>query len=126
MNGRPLRVLLVEDSPDDATLLLLELRRGGFDVTSIRVDTADATAAALAQAEWDLVIADFSMLSAERCAKIALRTMRRGRRMVVTGFINKLSAWGVRLVPRWFSAWMAYRVLGKPRPGELPSRSVAA
>jgi two-component system cell cycle sensor histidine kinase/response regulator CckA len=61
VTGRPLRVLLVEDSPDDATLLLLELRRGGFDVTSSRVDTTETTAAALAQAEWDLVIADFSM-----------------------------------------------------------------
>jgi two-component system, cell cycle sensor histidine kinase and response regulator CckA len=61
VSGRPLRVLLVEDSPDDATLLLLELRRGGFDVTSSRVDTAEATAAALPQADWDLVIADFSM-----------------------------------------------------------------
>jgi uncharacterized protein len=72
------------------------------------------------------LIADLSMLSAERCARIAIRTMRRRRRMVVTGFINKFSAWGVRLVPRWFSAWMAYRVLGKPRPGQLPSRSAAA
>jgi PAS domain S-box-containing protein len=61
VSARPLHVLLVEDSPDDATLVLLELQRGGFAVTASRADNAEATAAALAQREWDLVIADFSM-----------------------------------------------------------------
>src|SRR5918998_1338959 len=40
--GAPLRVLLVEDSEDDALLLLRVLRRGGFDPTWERVDTAAA------------------------------------------------------------------------------------
>jgi hypothetical protein len=31
MPGRPLRVLLVEDSEDDARLVLRELERGGFE-----------------------------------------------------------------------------------------------
>ncbi|MBA3703541.1 MAG: two-component system response regulator, partial [Rubrobacteraceae bacterium] len=38
--GAPLRVLLVEDSEDDALLLVRMLRRGGFDPTWERVDTA--------------------------------------------------------------------------------------
>jgi hypothetical protein len=36
---RPLRVLLVEDSENDATLLLRKLRRGGYDPRFERVDT---------------------------------------------------------------------------------------
>ena len=44
---------------------------------------------------------------------------------MIPGFMNKLSCFGVRLVPRRFASWMAGRVLGKPRPGALPSRTTA-
>ena len=56
-----LRALLVEDYEDDALLLLRELRRGGYDPVSERVDTAEAMETALDEREWDLVIADHSM-----------------------------------------------------------------
>jgi signal transduction histidine kinase len=56
-----LRVLLVEDSDDDASLLLRELRRGGYEVSHERVDTAPAMISALERQEWDLVISDHSM-----------------------------------------------------------------
>jgi two-component system cell cycle sensor histidine kinase/response regulator CckA len=59
--GIPLRVLVVEDSEDDAALLLRELRRGGYDVSHERVDTAAAMTAALDKQEWDLVVSDHSM-----------------------------------------------------------------
>jgi ABC-type molybdate transport system permease subunit len=36
----PLRVLLIEDSEDDAALVLRELHRGGYDVNCRRVETA--------------------------------------------------------------------------------------
>ncbi len=55
------RVLIVEDSPDDAELTVRTLRHGGLDLTYERVDTPEAMRAALAQADWDLVIADYSM-----------------------------------------------------------------
>ena len=38
---RPLRVLLVEDSEDDAALLVRELRRGGYDPLFERVPKTD-------------------------------------------------------------------------------------
>jgi diguanylate cyclase (GGDEF)-like protein len=57
----PLRVLLVEDSEDDAALVVRELTRGGYDVTYSRVDTAEALIAALEDARWDLATGDFSM-----------------------------------------------------------------
>ena len=38
--GKPLRVLIIEDSEDDAQLLLRELRRSGYDAEFERVETA--------------------------------------------------------------------------------------
>jgi signal transduction histidine kinase len=59
--GTPLRVLVVEDSEDDAALLVRELRRGGYEVSHERVETAPAMTAALDKQEWDLVVSDHSM-----------------------------------------------------------------
>jgi diguanylate cyclase (GGDEF)-like protein len=58
---RPLRVLIVEDSENDALLLLRGLWRGGFEPQFERVDTPDAMAAALKSQAWDVVISDYSM-----------------------------------------------------------------
>jgi len=58
---RPLRVLIVEDSDDDATMLLEELRRGGFEVVHRRVQTAEAMRAALMEQPWDVIMSDYSM-----------------------------------------------------------------
>ena len=59
--GAPLRVLLIEDSEADALLLLRELRRGGYDPASERVDTAAALNAALTRQQWDLITCDWVM-----------------------------------------------------------------
>jgi len=59
--GTPLRVLIVEDSEDDAILVLRELRRGGYDPTFERVDTPQAMNAALEQQTWDIVLSDYAM-----------------------------------------------------------------
>jgi two-component system, NarL family, sensor histidine kinase UhpB len=70
--GVPLRVLLVEDDEDDALLLLRELRRGGYEPLSERVDTAEAMDTALDEREWDLVIADHSMPAFSSSAALEL------------------------------------------------------
>lgn len=57
----PLRVLLVEDVPDDAALVLRALRKGGYDPVHRRVETADELRDALQQSEWDIVIADHAL-----------------------------------------------------------------
>jgi uncharacterized protein len=71
-------------------------------------------------------IANRSMMTAAEVAAIAVRAMRKGKRNVLPGLVNKLSCWGVRLVPRRIASWLATRVLGKPRAEALPSRSGAA
>ncbi len=56
-----LRVLIVEDSEDDAMLLVHRLRHGGYEMMFERVDTAEAMNAALADKAWDIVISDYVM-----------------------------------------------------------------
>jgi two-component system, cell cycle sensor histidine kinase and response regulator CckA len=57
-----LRVVLVEDSEDDARLIVRALRRGGYaDVIAERVDTPEALESRLANAEWDVVISDHNL-----------------------------------------------------------------
>ena len=56
-----LRVLIVEDSEDDAMLVLRELRRGGFEPEMERVDNQDELRRALRQRNWDVVITDHNM-----------------------------------------------------------------
>lgn len=64
-----LRALLVEDSEDDAELLVRELRRGSYDVTYKRVDTTAAMHDALGEKPWDIVVFDFSMPQIQRANK---------------------------------------------------------
>ena len=59
--GKPLRVLILEDSEDDALLLLRELKQSGYDVDFERVDKAPEMQSALDQKTWDLILSDFSM-----------------------------------------------------------------
>jgi len=59
--SNPLRVLIVEDSEDDAILVLRELKRAGYDVESERVDTPESMQDALDRREWDIVLSDYSM-----------------------------------------------------------------
>jgi PAS domain S-box-containing protein len=67
-----LRVLIVDDSEDDATLLLQSLRRGAWEVTHERVDTSAAMSAALDKRGWDLIISDYSMPHFSGPAALAL------------------------------------------------------
>lgn len=57
----PLNLLLVEDSEDDALLLIHELRRGGFDPKVDRVTTKAAFRKALKQGGWEAVVSDFNL-----------------------------------------------------------------
>jgi len=68
----PLRVLLIEDSPDDALLLLHELRRCDYDPVFERVDTLAAMQAALDGQTWDVIIADYCLPRFSVMAALAL------------------------------------------------------
>jgi PAS domain S-box-containing protein len=92
--GRPLRVLVVEDRDDDLVLLLEELRRGGYDVTHGRIETDSTLAMALQTSPWDILISDFSLPT--MTAHDVLRTAGRLRPdlpcIVISGTVAEESA----------------------------------
>jgi PAS domain S-box-containing protein len=57
--SEPLRVLIVEDSEDDAHLVLRALRRAGYEPDFERVESAASMRAALAARHWDLILCDY-------------------------------------------------------------------
>jgi PAS domain S-box-containing protein len=57
----PLAVLIVEDSQEDEELLLMELRRLGYEVTHQRVETAMEMSDALAERDWHVIISDYHL-----------------------------------------------------------------
>ncbi len=70
--GKPLKVLIVEDSEDDAALLVRELRKGGYDVAHERVETSSAMEEALAKQEWDVIVADYNLPNFSAPAALSL------------------------------------------------------
>ena len=61
VSRQPLRVLLVEDNPDDVQLILRLLRRGGYEPSWVQVQTAETLEEALAHGHWDIVLSDYTM-----------------------------------------------------------------
>lgn len=56
-----IHLLIVEDSEEDALLLLHELKRGGIDPVYERADTAEKYQQILQSGQWDIVIADYRL-----------------------------------------------------------------
>ena len=73
-----MRVLIVDDSPDDVELLRIEFEREGYKPVFRRVDTEGDLREALHAAEWDMIIADDSMPAFN--ALRALDTIKRSGR----------------------------------------------
>lgn len=70
----PLRLLLIEDSQADAELVVIELRRGGYEPYWHRIESGAELKAALDEEEWDIVITDYVLPSFS--APAALRVIR--------------------------------------------------
>lgn len=58
---KKIHVLIVEDDPNDKELILLELRRGGFDPEYKQVQTADEFKKEILNQKWDLILCDYSL-----------------------------------------------------------------
>ncbi|SFI24173.1 PAS domain S-box protein [Planctomicrobium piriforme] len=91
---RSLSILLIEDSADDAELLLLELRRFGFDVAVCRVSSVEELQKALAGGVFDLVLADYSMpgLKAETALQVVQQSASDLSFVIVSGTVGEETA----------------------------------
>jgi signal transduction histidine kinase len=91
---KPLRVLHVEDDPADSKLLDRELRGLGYALESRRVDTDQDMQAALAEAEWDVILSDYAMPRFN--AEAALRVLQASGRdipfILVSGSVGEETA----------------------------------
>jgi len=89
--GKPLRVLLVEDSERDAALLNLYLRRAGYDATIRRVEKQTEMAVLVKSDPWDVIISDFNLPGFN--AHTALKTVQESGRpipfIVLSGEVAK-------------------------------------
>lgn len=65
-----LRILIVEDSEDDALLIIRTLKKGGYNPDSQRVETAAAMKKALQEKEWDIILCDYNLPSFDAVAAI--------------------------------------------------------
>lgn len=70
--NKPLRVLIVEDSKKDTSLLLNELYRTGFSPIYERVDTGETLNSALHRKTWDVVICNYRGLWFDALSALSL------------------------------------------------------
>jgi CheY-like chemotaxis protein len=72
-----LRVLMVEDIPEEAELIELYLRRHDYAVEVRRVDCPDAMQDALAAQPWDVILADYRVPGFGALAALAMLKVSR-------------------------------------------------
>ena len=88
---KPLHILQVEDSEDDALLLVRQLKKGGYDPQYTRVFDQQNLDRALLSQHWDIVISDHNMPNFS--SALALQTIRKFDRdlpvIIVSGTIGE-------------------------------------
>ncbi len=90
MNKLPLRVLIANDLPGDALLVTLHLQKN-YTLIPLRVDNADNLRKALQGGEWDVVLADHTLLHLDVFAilKIVQQDGRNLPFIIVSGSPNE-------------------------------------
>ncbi len=59
--GKPLQVLIIADSENDARLIIRALKKGGYDPEHARVETLRAMREALRDKAWDIILCDYKL-----------------------------------------------------------------
>lgn len=72
MMNNHIQVLIVEDNPDDAELMVLELELRGYSVVWERVENNNQMNAALDRQNWDMILADYSLPQFNALAALSL------------------------------------------------------
>ena len=82
-------LLIIEDSEDDALLLIRALRKGGLTPNYLRVDSKTALTKALENSSWDMVITDHNMpgFSSEQAIQLVNEITPRTPLIMVSGTV---------------------------------------
>ncbi len=72
MKDQTLRALIVDDSEDDALLIIRELKKSGYNSFYKRVETAGDMKKALQENQWDIILCDYKMPQFSAPAAIAV------------------------------------------------------
>jgi diguanylate cyclase (GGDEF)-like protein/PAS domain S-box-containing protein len=93
-HGKKIRVLIVEDVPEDAELEVEALKAAGLDVTWTRVETAPSLIEEIDRFTPDLILSDYSLprLNGMEALVAARERAPRTPFVVVTGSINEETA----------------------------------
>ncbi|MDP9017168.1 MAG: EAL domain-containing protein [Candidatus Eremiobacteraeota bacterium] len=97
--SQTLNVLCVDDSPDDADLNVIALRRHGMEISYRRVDTREDAIDAFKE-KWDLVLCDYSMpqFSANGLLNLLIEHQIEAPCIIVSGAIgDEAAAEAIRL-----------------------------
>jgi PAS domain S-box-containing protein len=88
--NQTLRILIVDDSEDDANLIQRALRSGGYEAVAEVVESSDAMLAALKRKNWDVIVSDHAMphFSAPAALKLATETSPLVPFIIVSGEID--------------------------------------
>jgi len=90
--GQPLNLLIVEDSEDDADLLLRVLRPAGYEPAYEIVDTLPTMRTALEHKDWDVITSDHAMPHFSAPAALALaKELRPNSPFIVVSGENDLN-----------------------------------
>ncbi|MEJ6480829.1 EAL domain-containing protein [Nostoc punctiforme UO1] len=92
--NEPLNILIVEDSEEDAMLVIHELCRGGFNPNWQRVQTDKELQIALNSQAWDVIISDYRLpgFNAPAALEIAKQSQKDIPFILVSGTIGEVLA----------------------------------
>lgn len=87
----PLKILVVEDSKDDAELLLRAVKLSGYEPSAVQVQTEQGMRSQLSKGHWDLVISDYVLpgFSGLEALRVLLESGREIPFIIVSGKIGE-------------------------------------
>jgi PAS domain S-box-containing protein len=93
-NPQSLRALIVDDSENDALLIIRELKKGGYNPSYERVETATTMKKALKANPWDIILCDYKMpkFSAPSAITLLKKTNTDIPLIIVSGSIGEETA----------------------------------
>ena len=88
---QPIRILILEDNPNDVELILYALRRDEFDPQAVHVDNEQDYQSQLQTGEFDLILSDYTLpqFDALRALQMLQESSRDIPFVVVTGSISE-------------------------------------